>query len=115
MQDGTQRFLARIKINTGAGTLSYLDINGAWQSFASVYGSMYPYSLAYAKLVVDASTGYYVRFLLNGVEYDLSAFALGHDHIGFVDTAEIELIAYASASQPSAYYVDYFVMTLDEP
>jgi len=115
VQDGAQRWLGRIKINTGTTQISYLDENGVWQSFASVYVSLYPYSLAYGKLVVDAATGYYVRFLLNGVEYDLSAHAMSHDAIGFPDTAEIELIAYASASSAAAYYVDYFVMTLDEP
>lgn len=115
VQDGTQRWLGRIKIYTSGGTLYYLNSAGGWEYIASHWGSMYPYSLAYCKLVVDADTGEYVRFLFNGVEYDLSGKAMDSDALGFADSVEVEIEAFAGNAQTGSWYIDYFVVTLDEP
>jgi len=115
VQDGVRRWLGRIKIVASGGHVYYWGDDAAWHDKGVIRGSMFPHSLAFVKLVVDAATGHYVRLLVNGVETDLSEYAMDSDMLGFSNTTETEMAAYAAAGVASSYYIDYYTMTLDEP
>lgn len=74
---GTTLYDARLRFQIPAFTLEYLDENGVFQTAQTgldvAQGGVHYSTL---KLVVDPSTGKYVRAILNGEKIDLSAFTL---------------------------------------
>lgn len=111
----TTRYTGALRYDPGSNDFDYYDNAGSWQKLADVYLTNYPYAFNYIKLVVDASTGDYVRALLNATEYDLSAYTLYSDVLGFQECIEYSLTVYSVAGQNYGVYVDSYIVTLNEP
>lgn len=74
---GTQLVNAKIQIDVDGGILKYFDENG-WQTFESgleLY-ALYSFIFHNMKMVIDLDTNKYVRFLIDSLSYDLSAYSL---------------------------------------
>lgn len=109
------RYIGRMEYDPGSGTISYMDSDGNFQSLGAVWLTNYPYAFNWLKLVIDVSTGKYVRALLNDVEYDLSAHSLDTDALGFSKAIELEIVVYSADGENYGIYLDRWVITVNEP
>ncbi|KKM13586.1 hypothetical protein LCGC14_1714710 [marine sediment metagenome] len=114
--DATSHYKAEIKIDFNAQTLSYLDSSNAFvelatpDPFTAKAFIHYPF-----KLVADFDTGYYVRLLFLGVEYDLSEYALYTSGASWRPNTEFKLELARKAAPGGNIYLDDFIFTEDEP
>lgn len=68
------------------------------------------------KIVIDISTGKYVRMVIGGNEFDLSAYDLGVGAVGLKGEAQIFFWAVGNnAPNYQKYYISHVIMTVDEP
>jgi hypothetical protein len=72
---GAKLYYAWVRLDLNAETLAYLDSAGNWQVFATGI-KQYAHMFRSSKLVVDFTTEKFVRFILDSIEYDLSAYGL---------------------------------------
>ena len=68
-----------------------------------------------AKLVVDMATGDYVRLLLNGVEYDISAYAMPRISDTSTPEATVAVVPEGNGTNSRIIYVDDVIITQNEP
>lgn len=67
------------------------------------------------KVVADVSTGYYVRILLNGIEYDISDHLVDVAASGGQPSTMIWIRLYSRSGQNDVAYVDGIILTQNEP
>jgi hypothetical protein len=67
-----------------------------------------------AKLVIDPVGGYYTRFILNDVEYDLSSYPLYAGASVLHPFYYYSFIGYTNIATNETFYVDDGIMTVDE-
>lgn len=109
------RYNARFRYDAGNAKLTYAKSDGSWGAIATVWVPAYPFAFNYMKIVADFDTGMYERFLINGVEYDLSAHAMESEPAGFLYSIEVEIIVTSITTKVYGIFLDYFTVTLAEP
>lgn len=112
---GGNRYNCRFQRDPGSLTLKYQKSDGTWGTIVNTSLAEYPYSFNYMKIVADFATGYYERFILNAVEYDLSGYAMQAEAAGFLHSIEVEVQVYSVATKNYGIFLDYFTVTLAEP
>lgn len=109
------RYNCRFRVDPGSYSFQYQKSDGSFASIVSTYPPWYPYAFNYMKIVADFATGKYERFLLNGVEYDLSAYSMQSEAAGFLHSIEVQIEVISVTGQTYGMYLDYFIVTLAEP
>ena len=114
--DGTNRYLATIRVDPNGRALAYKITTGTYTEFAtSLLMYNYAFFFHHLKLVADFDTNNYARCIYAGIEYDLSSYGLevtassGYPHC----RAKLELFHRAQAAID--LYVDDFILTQEEP
>lgn len=109
------RYNCRFRVDPGSWLFKYQDSDGNFQTIANTFPPWFPYAFNYMKIVGDFDTGLYERFLLNGVEYDLSAYSMQSEATGFLHSIEIQIEVISTSGSTRGIRLDYFTITLDEP
>ena len=112
--DGTTVYDAELQYLYSTGAL-YVNTPGGVVAIEAIprYKSMYNFSTL--KLVADFSSGKYIRALMFGKEYDLSAYTIRTAGSGSVKHIESMFEVKGSATAISTVYVDDMVITENEP
>lgn len=114
--DETNQYKAYIKIDFNALTISYWNSSGTWTQLAT-FISCAAYAFIYIpiKLVVDFSTGKYIKFIFGATEYNMSTIAMqsvADTTWGRITvTYQLDHVVLAAGQ----IYLDDFIFTQDEP
>lgn len=96
--------------------IDYLDSAGVWQTVDNnkdlVTGPKHWHAL---KVVLDSSTGKYIRGLVNEDQHDLSTYALRSWAAAEPTYIIAEFYAYSEAGFNADAYIDDVILTVDEP
>lgn len=114
--DGTYFIRPGIRYTHSTRALDYRDAAAAWVNFAT--GPVLreaDYCFHIAKLVADIDTPAYVRFLLDGVEYDLSSYTPPKTPDATGQQINPMITLYGDATHGETIYVDDAILTIDEP
>jgi hypothetical protein len=114
--DGTIRRIGAIRLNHTLDTMSYYNAAAGWTGFSTHCPIMLDdYTFNTMKLVVDPSSGYYIRFILNNIEYDLSAYT--YNQVANATDPYYHFIfnGYTAVAANTSFYLDDGIMTIDEP
>lgn len=114
---GTHNINAGIALNPWARTIAYYDPAGVpvvfEDNFRPISSNVWQYHNM--KLVVDFDTGYYVRFLFDILEWDMSALRFLKNPNPGAPQHTVALQIEALAAAVKVAYQDDFVYTLNEP
>lgn len=114
--DGVQQHQGWVAFTVATGVLEYLDNFGAPQTFATVvpfYALDRP--IHTAKLVVDFTTQYYMRFMLDQGVYDLTPYLVNSTPAIVGSRLEAAFGAFGDLAQDSTCTVDRCILTQNEP
>lgn len=114
--DGTDFLRGQLRANFNANTLAVWTGAGVWTVVAAIapfYTAGYTYNPF--KLVVDFSTGYYVRGMLGGNWYDLSAYSLVIGVGAGAPRLQQNIHFERQAGIGGSLYVDNCLFTQEEP
>ena len=110
------QFYASVRYDDVADELLVYNSAGVYVSFATgIALTTHSTIFSRAKLVIDLSTGTYVRFLLNDVEYDLSAYAIRPNATLQAGTLYTSITTYRLAGGLSPILVDNVIVPHNEP
>lgn len=112
---GVVAYQAALQVDVASGELNYLDSTNAWVRLADVALDVGDYKFYHIKLVMDFSTGKYVRALFGNVEYDMSAISCKAWLTASLMTLYGSVRTYSRAAQNDFFYVDHVVLTVNEP
>lgn len=114
--DGPLLHRGGMRIDFNSQELSYQTGDATWAKFADINA---PITLAFryfpVKLVVDHSTGYFVRALFGGLEFDLSSYPIFNTLAGLPPEIVFIITHRWRAGAISHLYVDDVVLTQGEP
>ena len=114
--DGSTLSQGSVRIDVDADTFQLRNSAGTWIQLASgVNLALEPHTWHRMKLVIDVSTGYYVRALLNNTEYDLTGYALNTPSSSTAPQLQMEAIAECEHVLGTEVYIDGLVLTAEEP
>jgi len=114
-RSGGTRYIGALRYLWGGNTLQYLGDDGDYHLIAIHPLQPHAYMFNYLKLVIDTSTHKYVRALVGDTEYDLSAYDLDDDLGGYNGACEFEVKTTSEALANESNYIDYTVLTVNEP
>ena len=109
------RYIGALRYDWGGQKLYYLGDDAGYHSLGTVNCQNFPYVFNSFKLVIDVSTGKYVRALVNDTEFDLSLLDLESDVAGWPGTCEFEIVTYSRVANNDYNYIDHVIVTVDEP
>jgi len=114
--DGVTYWQAGVRLDFNGNALSYYNTAGGWTPFATTPPFVdAAHVLTPVKLVVDFSTGRYVRFILGYTEYDLTAYIMDFVGSGLAPYIRSELKLVRRAGVDSSIYLDDYILTQEEP
>jgi len=116
VDDATTKYTPYIKYDNGNNTWYYMDSGDAYQPLSptrQLIGLLDGYH--HIKIVVDTSTGLYVRLQVGGKTYDLSSYSMPTAATdGYTaGLADIQ-VTNQEAGYPAPVYVDSFIYTQNE-
>jgi len=111
----TNRRIFGIQLDTTAKQLAYWNNVGAWVNFQAVDFVAVPAMFYHMKLVVDASTGKYMRALYDNAEFDMSTLVCQTQPTGSWPYIDINFQMISRAGFNDSAYLDSFVITTNEP
>lgn len=113
--DGVTQLYGQMNIDIGAGTLSYRNsVGGATEFEHALALHVDPTLFHTAKLVIDASRGEYVRFLLDSIEYDLRGIGC-HPIVPMLAPSEYCFFLAGNIPGEETYlYLDNVIMTRED-
>ncbi len=115
-QDGTTQATYSVRWDGVLNVLQYQDSGAALVTFATNIILPEDETLFNTfKLVVDASTGQYVRFLLNESSYSLSGIGGRVDPVAAAPMEEVFIVNTGLAGFNAAAYIDDVILTQNEP
>ena len=115
LYNGTTSNHPSIRYNDTTHELLYLDDGNVYQVFATnVDMEMTTSSFNTCKLVVDFVNGYYQRFILNDVTYDLSAYPYRQFASGTTSRLLTYFIYHADGVTTPSIYADSAIVTQNE-
>jgi len=116
--DGTTKLQGKAGYNTSTSELIIWS-GGAWVNvgtlpgFHGYAGEIIPYDTL--KLVVDLSTGKYVRALFFGTEVDISAYSMASSADAAARGVIVYIFLQTTAAAAQTAYIDDFKFTVNEP
>lgn len=114
--DAVARLFSEVEFYFNTGVIRVSDRFAGWVNIATVATPQRLASLYYPiKLVVDFSTGMYVRLLLMDTEYDLSAYTMGTALPAAAPQTRCVMTYQADAAVISTLWLDDFIFTINEP
>ena len=113
---GTKKFYGKVRYNRTTATLQYLNSLDVWTNLSTTLNLYASSDIAHTwKLVVDPSTGKYVRLLIDSNAFDLSAYSL----LSANDTTEPAILPNLYLTNNSttlrSIRVDDIIITQNEP
>lgn len=113
---GTIRYQGQIRLDVTADNMQILNSLGG----TTIFNSSLPLTVEdnlfmKIKLVIDPVTGYYTRFILNNVTYDLSSYPLYSAASSTNPYYYYSFQSYNSGDASRTFYIDDCIMTIDEP
>lgn len=113
--DGTNYHRGRVRWGTTAAKWEYYDSAGSWQDLATSLGyEQLGYLFRWFKLVIDPVADTYLRFLHQGGEIDMSAYALQSAASSIAPRIECIITAYSKGATNGIAYVDPIIITHNE-
>ena len=112
---GSNYVRGKLGFNFDTGDLEYLDSSGSYQTIDTVVDYHSKFDFSTFRLVVDLSTGYYVRAIAFGSEYDLSAYPLRSSALATAKHLEMLSEAWMKAAGTGTIYIDNIIITGNEP
>lgn len=114
--DGTDFYRGRAKLDFNTNKMYLYTGTGSWTEFMDI-DAFYTSSFTYFhfKLVVDLETKKYVRVMLNGVEYDISAYALAVGAGAGAKRLQQTFSATNETGAAGSIYIDDSIFTQEEP
>jgi len=113
---GVEDYTARVRYNFIGYVLEYFDSAGAWQPLATDVHILLEAGFFHPiKLVVDSVTGYYVRLIFDGIEYDMSQYQMQRfapETRRYIATL---IVFYNIGAAARTRYVDDVIVTQNEP
>lgn len=113
-KDGYE-YIAYLRYHFADSKLQYKDSTLTYQDIATVSLELGVYSFHSLKMVIDVGSGDYLRALLNGEEYDLSAYTMYAAVDAGADMARYEITCKSNSGDNDVIYVDAVVVTVNEP
>ncbi len=115
-RDGTDQVTYNVRFDDAGQILSYLNSGGTRTTIVSSFQVENLATLFNTwKLVVDQTTGEYVRLIINNTEHDLS----GNGGFGASSALEahvqIDLFLHSRSGQNDTAYIDDVILTQNEP
>jgi hypothetical protein len=105
-----------VRVNAATDTWQYYDSSKNWQDIEGAEVGADNNLWGRAKLVIDLDTGEYVRFMVNGVDYDLSGLAMPDYTVSSPYYQEIAALAQnQSGVTGGSLFFGYMLATVDEP
>lgn len=111
---GTYQYLAHIRYDFDNERLQYYNYLGSWVNLAVQKIYVQPYVFNSLKVVVNQSTNYFVRVLLNNTEYDLSAIQLFEAVSGITGMVSFAPEVNSHDGENDVAYIDYIAITTQE-
>jgi len=112
----TSHAWGQIKLDFNAKKVYYQDSAGNYQEITDITTpSNFPFVYYPIKFVVDFDTGFYERLIFEGVEHDLSAYALYSVIIGSVPGVQTRITWTRIGGAGSDIYIDDYILTMEEP
>lgn len=117
IEDGAFQHFFGVRINPNAHTIEYNDETNNWVPFETALYLDTDYLLCFhnIKFVVDLSTGYYVRLMINDVEWDMSAYRYWRDPLLTIATLLVSFMIYNGTNDVLTCWQDNFIYTINEP
>lgn len=114
-QDNTRHY-CRIKIDTTALKIYLWDSSGGYVEVGD-FPELYKLAGAYhtLKIVAGFNTDYYMRFLLDQEQYDISSYAMATGHSVISDCISLAVRNMNRAALGGGVYIDDYVFTQAEP
>lgn len=113
---GSNRYIAEVRYNPGTGVIDFYNDAGGYTELATgVKLAISPYGYNQLKMVFDLKTGYYVRFLLNTTEYDMSSYPLWTTSSTTDPIMDISAHLETNQAASALSRIDGFVVTQNEP
>jgi len=109
------RWRGFLKYEWATQKLQYYDDAGNYQDIATVDYSVGVYLFTNLKLVIDVSTGKYVRALMENHEYSLTANLNQTDVPGTADSFSFDCYLKSRNGQNDHIYLDSMIATVGEP
>lgn len=99
----------------GFPDVAYLDSEDVWQDIGASYPGIAAENFNHLKIVADFGTGKYMRAMWGHTEFDLSAFALRGEELGWLDQITARFYVKSTAGKNEFRYLDYLRVTVGEP
>lgn len=113
--DGTNKHSPQIRFDRADAILYVFDHNGVGQTIASGVNLQDTVILFHTlKFVVDRSTGYYVRCILNDTEYDISSYQYQVAADASDPYISMQLWNMPETGENGVLYLDDFILTQNE-
>lgn len=116
---GTTTNEARFRYTPGAGSRPLELWSGGWVTFATVATQLRESTLLFhtVKLVIDTSTGQYIRLILDDLEYDISAYSYDSTSLVFAAYLEwwIQVEGDSGLGVNAVCHLDDAIITQNEP
>lgn len=103
-----------IRINGSTGQVS-VRTAGAYLAVPGLVHTLASLCYTTVKFVVDLGTGFYDRFMIGPIEYDLSAYALYTDIAATEGQAQLRIWATGLDGSDPGILIGHTVFTIDEP
>ena len=113
--NGVTVYTAVLEVDIANGDLNYWTTGGTWAKLADVSLVSAAYAFYHVKMVVDFSTGKYVRALFGDVEYDMSALDCAGSASGGLKLQYCSVRVNSRAGNNDYFYTDHVLLTVDEP
>lgn len=95
--------------------IQYLNSAGAWTTIGTSYMGVNIEMFNHLKIVADYSEEKYVRALWGEIEIDLSAQGLRQEGTGYLNQMIVECYLKARSGNNDVRYLDYVLVTVNEP
>jgi len=113
---GVDSYLAYVRYNFNTRVMAYWDSTGAWQPLATNIQLLnLPAFFHPMKLVADSQTGYYVRLIFDGVEYDMTQYRMQRTVPELRRFIATQIAFYNLGAVEHTHYVDDVIITQNEP
>jgi len=114
--NGIYAFRAVVGLNFETGKLYVLTTDGSSVEIASgINLVMLTFTFHTLKVVADFKTGFYMRVMLNGTEYDVSAIPLYLGNVASDRFTEQLIQLYTNKDSAAVVWIDDTILTQEEP
>jgi len=116
LDDGTYLHYARLWISEALSKIAIMTTDGAYVDIITSLNTFHNARMFYApKIVWDWKNKKYKRLIWDGIEYDISDYALYSSPIGAFPHLNVTILKKGTAGSESDNYIDEVILTQNEP